>query len=126
MVLVLRILTAAVWFVFGIGFKVLNLVPRHRVIVAAVLGEAVAGPVTVLVGLAEAGIGVWILTGRWPRLCMAVQTAAIVAMNVLELMFARDHLLAPIPMVCANVIFLSVGWYCAVKTHAQNEARKAV
>jgi len=28
------VVTAAVWLVFGLGFKVLGLVPRHRTIVA--------------------------------------------------------------------------------------------
>lgn len=114
-VLLLRLLTASVWFVFGIGFKVLNLVPRHRLIVAAVLGEAVAGPVTVLIGVGEALIGVWILSGIKPRICAAVQTAAIVAMNALELTLAKQHLLSPLGMVLANTVFLSMVWYSAVK-----------
>jgi hypothetical protein len=34
-------------------------------------------------------------------------------MNALELRYARDLLLAPIAMVCANAVFLSLGWYVA-------------
>ena len=40
----LRYATAGVWLVFGLGFKVLGLVPRHERIVAAVLAAAYAGP----------------------------------------------------------------------------------
>lgn len=110
----LRIATALVWLLFGIGFKVLGLVPRHRRIVASVLGDAIAGPATVIIGVAEAGLGVWILSGAHPLLCAGTQTVAIVSMNALELARARDLLLAPLAMVCANTAFLAVGWYCAV------------
>jgi hypothetical protein len=114
MVYALRVATAAVWLTFGLGFKVLGLVPRHRHIVATILGDVVAGPATFLIGAAEAGIGVWILTGAHPVLCAAAQTIAIASMNALELARARDLLLAPVAMVCANTAFLAVGWYCAV------------
>jgi hypothetical protein len=111
----LRIGTAAVWLVFGVVFKVLDLVPRHRLIVATVLGAAVAGPVTVAIGAAEAAMGLWILSGIRPRLCAAAQTVAIVSMNALELSLAKDLLLAPVPMVCANAVFLAAGWFCALE-----------
>jgi hypothetical protein len=110
----LRIATAFVWLVFGVVFKMLNLVPRHRAIVAAIVGDAAAGPVTFLIGAAEATLGIWILSGRRPRLCAAAQTCAIVTMNALELSLARDLLLAPALMVCANTVFLGVVWYCAL------------
>lgn len=113
----LRIGTAAVWIVFGLVFKVLHFVPRHERIVAAVLGDSVSGPVTLAVGVAETLLGVWILSKRWPRTCAAVQTMAILSMNALELSLAREHLLAPIPMVVANTVFLGAGWYLAVRTH---------
>jgi uncharacterized membrane protein YphA (DoxX/SURF4 family) len=114
LVTALRIGTAAVWLVFGFVFKVLDVVPRHRLIVASVLGATVAGPITIAIGAAEATMGLWILTGMYPRLCAAAQTVAIVSMNALELSLAKDLLLAPIPMVCANTVFLSAGWYIAL------------
>ncbi len=114
MILALRIGTASVWILFGLVFKVFNLVPRHRRIVAAVLGERAAVPVTVLVGLGETLLGAWILSGLHPVACAAVQTAAIVAMNALELRYAKAHLLAPVPMVLANLTFLAAGWYLAL------------
>ena len=116
MLLILRIATASVWILFGLVFKVLNVVPRHEAIVATILGSAVAGPVTLLIGFAEMVMGLWILS-RWrPRSCAAAQTIAIVTMNALELSLARDQLLAPLPMVCANCAFLASGWYLALHT----------
>lgn len=115
----LRIGTAAVWLVFGLVFKVLHAVPRHDQIVAAVLGPQIARPLTIAIGAAETLLALWILSTRWPRTCAAVQTLAIVAMNTLELTFARDHLLAPAPMVLANTLFLAAGWYLAVQTRAR-------
>ena len=63
-------------------FKVFDAVPRHRMIVASVLGEEIAGPVTVFIGIAETMIGLWILSGFWPRSCAAVQTVALISMNI--------------------------------------------
>ena len=120
----LRIVTAGVWLLFGLGFKVLHLVPRHDRIVADVLGEAMARPVTIAVGTAETLLAWWILSARWPRTCAAVQTLAIGAMNTLELTFAREHLLAPLPMVVANAVFLAAGWYLAVQTHRADQRRQ--
>ena len=53
-----------------------------------------------------------------------MQTLAIVVMNALELTFAREHLLAPLPMVLANSVFLTAGWYLAVRTHALQAGTK--
>ncbi len=116
MLLTLRIATALVWILFGLVFKVLHVVPRHEAIVATILGSAVAGPVTLLIGVMETVMGIWILSAWRPRTCAAAQTIAIVSMNTLELTLARDQLLAPLPMVCANCAFLAVGWYLALHT----------
>ena len=83
-------------------------------IVAAILGEEVATSITPLVGVAEIGIAVWILSGLFPRTCAAVQTTALVTMNALELLFAKHLLLAPIPMICLNIAFLGIVWYNAL------------
>ncbi len=116
MITAIRIGTAAVWLVFGLVFKIFGVVPRHRLIVASVLGETAAGPVTMLIGGAEVAMGLWVLSGIRPRICAAAQTIAIVTMNALELWLARDFLLAPIPMVSANVVFLALVWYIALKS----------
>lgn len=109
----MRVAVAAVWLTFGLGFKLLNLVPRHQAIVARVVGHAWARILTPFVALGEMGLGVWMLWGRQGILCMVVQTAGIVSMNTLEWTYARDLLLAPRTMLAANAVLLGVGW-CVV------------
>jgi len=122
MLLAMRIATAGVWLVFGFLFKVCQLLPRHQSIVAAVIGPALAGPATVLIGSAETVMGLWILSRRWPLACAAAQTAAIVLMNTLEIIQARELLLSPVGMVCANTVLLLAGWVLALRTAAAERA----
>ncbi len=91
--LVLRYGIAAVWLINGLVCKVLHLVPRHEAIVARILGPAYAGPLTKLIGLAEIGMAIWVLSGRYVRLSVAVQIALVLTMNVLEFLLAPDLLL---------------------------------
>jgi hypothetical protein len=120
-IMALTLGTAGVWIFFGLWFKVFGMSPRHTLIVAAVMGDAAAGPLTVLIGAAETLMALWILSGISPRFCAALQSIAISTMNALELSLARELLLAPILMVCANIIFLIVVWYCALKVaHTQS------
>lgn len=104
------------WFTFGVVFKVLGVVPRHTEIVAAVLGEDIARPATIVVGLLEGGLAVWVLSGIRPRFCAAVQTGALMTMNVLEVLFARELLLSPVGMVATNVVFLGLVWTAALRS----------
>jgi hypothetical protein len=110
----LRLGIALVWLVFGLVFKALGALPRHRRIVGRVLGERAAGTVTSLVAVGEIAITAWMVWGHFLPLCMAVQTLVLVAMNTLELRYARDLLVAPRGMVAANVAFLCAGWYVAI------------
>ena len=109
----LRLVVAFVWLTFGLLFKALGAVPRHRQIVARVVGIDRAAAVLWLVATAETGLGLWMLAGRFLPWCVGAQTLFILTMNTLELRHARDLLLSPVGMVCANVVFLSVGWYVA-------------
>jgi DoxX-like family len=91
--LLLKILIAAVWLINGLFCKVLNLVPRHQQIVASILGTHHARTLTLLIGLTEIGMVVWIISGIWPRLNAITQIAIIVAMNTLEFILVPDLLL---------------------------------
>lgn len=91
--LVLRYGIAAVWLINGLVCKVLHLVPRHEAIVARILGPVYAGPLTKLIGLAEIGMAIWVLSGRYVRLSVAMQIALVLTMNVLEFLLAPDLLL---------------------------------
>ncbi len=109
-----RVFIAGVWILFGLVFKALDGVPRHRRIVARVVGEAMAPTITLGVALSETSIGLWMLSGRALATCALVQTLMIASMNALELRYARDLLLSPVGMLCANALLLSAGWYVAL------------
>src|SRR5436309_1591148 len=119
-VLAVRILAAVIWFVFGTVFKVMGAVPRHREIVAQILGSEFAPLLIVLIGLAETALGLWFLIGFFPRSCAVVQTVAIISMNGLELTYARSLLLAPIPMIILNSVFLTLVWYAVLYAPLKN------
>jgi len=114
--LALRILIGSVWVFHGLYSKLLDGIPRHRMIVARVLGEEVSGAAIVAVGVCEILLGVWVFTHRLPRTCAAVQTLAIVAMNALEISRAPDLLISAPGMVALNLAFLSLGWYNATRS----------
>jgi uncharacterized membrane protein YphA (DoxX/SURF4 family) len=109
-----RLLVAFVWLVFGVVFKVFRAVPRHERIVARILGERVAPVLTRLIGVGEAMVGVWMVSGLFLPWCALLQSVLIVVMNAIELRRARDLLLAPLPMVLGNSVLLGLAWYAAL------------
>jgi uncharacterized membrane protein YphA (DoxX/SURF4 family) len=84
---------ALVWLLNGLLAKVLGLVPRHVEIVGQILGATYAKELTVLIGVGEILLAVWILLGRFPRITAIGQIALIMTMNVLEAMLAPEFLL---------------------------------
>ena len=84
---------SAVWIANGLFCKVLDLVPRHRQIVASILGEDYSKSLTILIGFSEIGMAVWILSRRWTRLNAALQILIIATMNILEFTLVPDLLL---------------------------------
>jgi uncharacterized membrane protein YphA (DoxX/SURF4 family) len=111
----LRFLVGSVWLFHGLYSKLLDGIPRHRLIVARVLGDEVAAAATIAIGLLEILLGVWVLVHRLPRVCAAVQTAAVVAMNALEIARAPDLLVSAPGMLVLNAGFLAIGWYGATR-----------
>jgi hypothetical protein len=89
----LNFFIAMVWIINGFFCKVLNLVPRHQQIVERILGNSSSRLFTVLIGLAEIGMAIWILTGIYIRLNVVAQIAIIGIMNLLEFLLAPDLLL---------------------------------
>jgi uncharacterized membrane protein YphA (DoxX/SURF4 family) len=108
-----QILIGCVWIFHGLYSKLLRGIPRHRAIVARVLGERHADLATNAIGLAEITLGIWTLTG-WQRIpCAAVQTVALVSMNALEIALAADLLISAIGMLVLNAGFIAVIWLWA-------------
>ena len=108
-----QVVIGSVWIFHGLYSKVLNGIPRHRLIVGKILGEANAGIATRVIGMMEMLLGVWAWTGWQPVGCAVVQTAAIVAMNSLEIFLARELLISAIGMVILNAGFLTLVWFWA-------------
>jgi uncharacterized membrane protein YphA (DoxX/SURF4 family) len=113
--LALRILIGSVWVFHGLYSKLLDGIPRHRAIVARILGEDLAGPVTMAVGVAEVSLGLWVFSRLFPRTCATVQTLAVVAMNSIEIARANDLLISAPGMVALNCGFLTLVWYNATR-----------
>lgn len=84
---------ATIWIVNGLFCKVLNLVPRHEEIVARILGNGYSRHLTLLIGLSEVGMAIWILIGFKTRLNTLVQIIIIAIMNTIEFLIAPDILL---------------------------------
>ena len=90
---ILNLCIASVWIVNGFFCKVLNLVPRHEQIVARILGDTYSKPLTILIGLSEIVMALWILIGYKSKLNAIVQIVIVATMNTLEYILVPDLLL---------------------------------
>ena len=103
---------AGVWIFHGLYSKVLAGIPRHRSIVAAILGERFADVAVILIGILEILLGLWILSGIRRRLNALLQSLALITMNTLEILFAREFLLSATGMVFLNLCFIAlIAWW---------------
>jgi len=84
---------AFVWLVNGLICKVLNVVPRHEQIVARILGETYSRPLTVVIGLSEIIMAIWVLSRYLPKLNTVIQISVIIIMNIIEFYLAPDLLM---------------------------------
>jgi len=84
---------ATVWIVNGLFCKMLGLVPRHRLIVAGILGDDYSKPLTLLIGSLEIGMALWVLSRIKTRLTAVAQMLVIATMNILEFALVPDLLL---------------------------------
>lgn len=89
----LTVAITLVWLVNGLFCKVLNYVPRHRMIVARILGETHASILTTTIGLLEILMAVWIASGIKSRWCALLQITVVGLMNLLEFILVPDLLL---------------------------------
>ena len=108
-----QIVIGSVWVFHGIYSKILNGIPRHRLIVGKILNKERAQNATRIIGTLEVVLGVWAFTGWQPVWCASIQTIAIVAMNSLEIVLARELLISAIGMLILNLGFLSLVWWWA-------------
>ena len=111
-----QIVIGSVWVFHGLYSKILNGIPRHRLIVGKILGATNAGVFTRIIGLLEVLLGVWVFAGWQPMGCAAVQTAALIAMNALEILLAKELLISAVGMVILNLGFVALIWRWALFT----------
>ena len=84
---------ATVWIANGLFCKVLDLVPRHQQIVGRILGDRYARPLTILIGLSEIIMAIWILSGKKNKLNAITQILVVAIMNIIEYLLVPDLLL---------------------------------
>ena len=82
-----------VWFVNGFFCKVLNYEPRHKQIISRILGIEYADELTLLIGVAEIGMVLWILSGYKAKINVVFQITIIITMNIIEFFLTEDLLL---------------------------------
>ncbi len=90
---ILTFLIALVWLINGVFCKVFNLVPRHQEIVGKILVNEHAKLYTVLIGIFEAAMAVWILSRVFSKLNALVQILLVALMNTLEFILVPNLLL---------------------------------
>jgi DoxX-like family len=90
---ILSYLIVIVWLVNGLVCKLMNIVPRHTLIVSYILGREHAVFFTKCIGFFEVLMAIWILLGYKSRLNAIMQILIIAAMNALEFILVPDLLL---------------------------------
>lgn len=102
---------AAVWIVNGLFSKVFGLTPRHGLIISRILGDQHYQLLTVIIGLAEVLMAIWILSRYKSRINAITQIIIVLAMNILEFFLTPDLLLwGKLNMVFA-LLFVSLVYY---------------
>ena len=84
---------ACIWFTNGLICKVLNFVPRHEAIVATILGDSFSRPITLIIGISEIIMGIWVLSKYKSKLNAIVQISVVAIMNILEFILTPELLL---------------------------------
>jgi uncharacterized membrane protein YphA (DoxX/SURF4 family) len=106
---------AGVWLHQGVWAKLLDGDPSHREIVGRMPGltPATARTVTTAIGVLEAGMAVWVLSGHRPRACAAVQIGLMAGFNAGALTFARARLESPKRLLARNAGLAALAWLAA-------------
>jgi uncharacterized membrane protein YphA (DoxX/SURF4 family) len=109
----LTLFIGSVWVFHGLFSKLSGGIPRHRQIVGRILGEGIADQATLVIGLLEVLLGLWIFSGFQRRTCALLQTLALISMNFLEILLAKDLLISAAGMVALNLGFIGLIWHWA-------------
>ena len=102
---------AAVWIVNGLFCKVFNLVPRHEQIVARIVSNHNSRILTILIGLSEIVMAIWILSRYKTKLNTILQMVVVATMNILEFILVPDLLLWGKLNILFALLFLFVVYF---------------
>jgi hypothetical protein len=102
---------AAVWLINGLFCKVLHLVPRHRQIVSSILGNDYAEVFTLLIGVAEIIMAIWIIAAIAIRFNAIIQIAVVACMNLLEFILVPHLLLWGRYNAVFALLFIALVYY---------------
>jgi hypothetical protein len=100
-----------VWFVNGFFCKILKLAPRHEEIVARILNEEYSREITVVIGVLEVLMVIWILSGFKSRFNSITQILIIIVMNIIEFFFAKYLLMWGKLNIIFALLFVSIIYY---------------
>jgi hypothetical protein len=119
-VILMQIAVAAVWLYEGLWCKLLGGVPNQLDVVDAVpfFSRSLAAWVLRAIGIVECALALWVLSGLYPFLAAAAQTALLVSMNSGGLFWARRVIPDPGGMVVKNFAFLLLAWVVAAQCAA--------
>ncbi len=111
---------AAVWLYEGLWCKVLGRLPSQERIVEAVpfLGPGAGRLFLKALGVVEALLGLWVLSGWEPVWAAIVQTVLLVGMNANGILFARKLIHDPAGMVVKNAALVVLMWVAAAQGRA--------
>jgi hypothetical protein len=90
---------------------VFNLVPRHEQIVARILNYNYSRPLTILIGLAEIIMAIWVLTKFKSKLNAVTQMIIVAAMNIIEFILVPDLLLWGKLNIIFAFLFIGLVYY---------------
>ncbi len=114
---ILTIGIALVWLINGLFCKLLNLVPRHQMIVSSILGKDYSYIATKTIGVLEVLMFIWIISKIKSRLCALTQIIVIAIMNIIEFIFVPHLLLFGRANIIIATIFIFIIFYhyCPIK-----------
>ena len=107
----LNYLIATVWLVNGLLCKVLDLVPRHQLIVSRILGNEHAFFLTKVIGISEIFMAIWIISNIKSRINALIQIIVIGIMNVIEFILVPDLLLWGKANLVFAIMFIVLIYY---------------
>ena len=117
----LQAAVAAVWLYEGLWCKVLARSPHEFEVVEQVpfLAPSTSHALLRLLGVLEALLGAWVLSGWQPVAAALVQTGLLIGLNTSGIYFSRDARIPdPAGMVVKNAAFLVLAWATAGLTVA--------